>query len=80
MKYIILLCTLVLQGCATTQYTVNGVEPKQNEMLKTVGTIVVLGVVAGALGGANKGKEACKSYVSGPTGNSVVTTYQTKCP
>ena len=71
---------LSLTGCATTQYTVNGVEPKQNEMLKTVGTIVVLGVVAGALGGANKGKESCKSYVSGPSGNSVVTTYQTKCP
>ena len=75
---LLLLSSVLFTGCATTQYTVNGVEPKQNDMLKTVGTIVVLGVVAGAL--ADKSKVACKSYVSGPTGNSVVTTYQTKCP
>lgn len=74
------IASLLTSGCATTQYTVNGVEPKKNDMVKTVGTIVVLGVVAGALAGPNKGKSACKSYVSGPNGNYTVTTYQDKCP
>lgn len=67
-------------GCATTDYRVNGVEPKKDNTLQIIGTIVVLGAVASAIGGPNKGKEACKSYVSGPTGNHTVTTYQTKCP
>jgi hypothetical protein len=67
-------------GCATTDYRINGVEPKRDNTLQILGTIVVLGAVASAIGGPNKGKEACKSYVSGPTGNHTVTTYQTKCP
>ncbi len=44
-----------------------------------LGTVALIGAAA-ALGGPNKGKEACKSYVSGPNGNYTVTTYQTKCP
>jgi len=66
-------------GCATTDYRVNGVEPKRDNTLQILGTIVVLGAVASAIS-PNKGKEACKSYVSGPTGNHTITTYQTKCP
>ena len=66
-------------GCATTDYRVNGVEPKRDNTMLILGTVALIGAAA-ALGGPNKGKEACKSYVSGPNGNSVITTYQTKCP
>lgn len=72
--------SLLTSGCATTDYRVNGHEPKRDNTLQIVGSIVVLGALASAIGGPNKGKEACKSYVSGPSGTSVVTTYQTKCP
>ncbi len=74
------IASLLTSGCATTDYRVNGHEPKLDNTLKIVGTVVVLGAVASALGGPNKGKEACKAYVSGPNGNYTVTTYQTKCP
>jgi ABC-type Zn uptake system ZnuABC Zn-binding protein ZnuA len=80
-KLIIPLLLLSLTGCATTDYRVNGVEPKKDNTLQILGTIVVLGAVASAIS-PNKGKEACKSYIS--TGlisqPTVVTTYQTKCP
>ena len=66
---------LGLQGCASTQYTLNG--QQYDSTLKTVGTIVVVGVVAHAL--ADKSKVACKSYVSSPMGNQVVTTYKNSC-
>jgi hypothetical protein len=79
-KTLTTLLLVSLTGCATTDYRVNGVEPKRDNTLQILGTIVVLGAVASAIGGPNKGKEACKSYVSGPTGNYTVTTYQTKCP
>ena len=71
--------SLLTSGCATTQYTVNGVEPKRDNTMMILGTVALIGAAA-ALGGPNKGKEACKSYVTGPTGTHVVTTYQTKCP
>ena len=66
-------------GCATTDYRVNGIEPKRDNTMTILGTVALIGLAA-SLGGPNKGKEACKSYVSGPNGNSVITTYQTKCP
>lgn len=58
---------LSLTGCATTQYTVNGQElPKHNneQIYKTVGTIVLLGVVAGALGKQNQ-KSKCDNNRAG---------------
>jgi hypothetical protein len=72
-------CSLVVSGCATTQYTVNGQEPKRDNTMLILGSIAIIGAAA-ALGPQHKGKQACKSYVSGPNGTSTVTTYQTKCP
>ena len=66
-------------GCATTDYRVNGVEPKRDNTMLILGSIALIGAAV-AIGGPNKGKEACKSYVSGPSGNHTITTYQTKCP
>lgn len=74
-KLLILILSLATSGCATTQYTLNG--QQVDSTLKTVGTIVVVGIIAHSL--ADKSKVACKSYVSGPTGNSVVTTYKEVC-
>lgn len=71
--------SLLTSGCATTDYRVNGVEPKANNTMMILGTVALIGAAA-ALGGPNKGKNACKSYVSGPSGNYTVTTYQDKCP
>lgn len=45
-----------MSGCATTQYTINGIEPKSDnstQLIKTVGTIVVLGAVAKGLANKN---------------------------
>jgi hypothetical protein len=74
-----LLLLSLTTGCATTDYRVNGIEPKRDNTMTILGTVALIGLAA-SLGGPHKGKEACKSYVSGPTGNSVITTYQTKCP
>jgi hypothetical protein len=49
--------------------------------MKTVGLIVLGGALLYASSG-NKGKEVCKSYVSGPTGGAptqVITQYKDKC-
>ena len=78
-KLIISMLLLSLTGCATTDYRVNGVEPKKDNTMLILGSIALIGAAV-AIGGPNKGKEACKSYVSGPTGNHTITTYQTKCP
>ena len=71
--------SLLLSGCATTQYTVNGKEAKRDNTLEIVGGIILLGAIAKGIS-PDKGKEACRSYVSGPNGNYTVTTYQQKCP
>jgi hypothetical protein len=74
-KLLVLILSLVTTGCASTQYTLNN--QQVDSTLKTVGTIVVVGVIAHSL--ADKNKVACKSYVSGTTGTSVVTTYKSSC-
>lgn len=68
-----------MSGCATTQYTVNGKEAKRDNTLEIVGGIILLGAIAKGIA-PNKGKEACKAYVTGTSGTHVVTTYQQKCP
>ena len=73
------IASLLTSGCATTDYRVNGVEPKADNTLKIIGGVFLLGALAAAAS-PQKGKEACKAYVSGPSGNYTVTTYQTKCP
>ncbi len=79
----ILVCSSLMTGCATTSnYTINGVEPKREDStMKTVGLIVLGGALLYATS-ANKGKEVCKSYVSGPAGGAptqVITQYKDKC-
>lgn len=68
-------------GCATTDYRVNGQEPKVNNTLQIVGTVVALGLIAKGVS-PDKGKVACKTFIStglisAPT---TVTTYQNSCP
>lgn len=76
------IASIYLTGCATTGYTVNGVEhKKEDSTIKTVGLIVGAGLLLYAAS-PNKGKEVCKSYVSGPAGGpatQVITTYKDKC-
>jgi hypothetical protein len=81
---ILITISLMLTGCATTTtgYTINGVEPKREDStFKTVGSIVLAGALLYALS-PNKGKQVCKSYVSGPAGGAptqVITQYKDKC-
>lgn len=45
---------LILSGCASNKdYSINGVEPGDNQALKVVGMIVVTGVIAKSLANKN---------------------------
>jgi hypothetical protein len=67
MKFVILLTTLSLTGCATIG-NVNGVDvsgvDNNKKLLTTVGTIVVVGVIAGAVGKSNQ-KSKCDNNRAG---------------
>jgi hypothetical protein len=67
MKFVILLTTLSLTGCATIG-NVNGVDVSgvgnNKKLLTTVGTIVVVGALAGALGKQNQ-KSKCDNNRAG---------------
>ena len=54
MRYITLVLILSLFGCATNSYTVNGVEPKEdNSTLKIIGAIAVTAIIAKGLANKN---------------------------
>jgi hypothetical protein len=67
MKFVLLLTTLSLTGCATIG-NVNGVDvsgvDNNKKLLTTVGTIVVVGALAGALGKQNQ-KSKCDNNRAG---------------
>ena len=69
MKYILIL-SLLLTGCAT--YTVNGVEPGENQTLKVIGGIVVAGIIAKSL--AKSDAKNCTAYTRDNTGRTISTT------
>jgi len=52
-KIAIVTSVLYLSGCATIG-TVNGQSTKSDDMVKTVGMIIVVGAIAGALGKQNQ--------------------------
>jgi len=66
-KLVITSCVLALSGCATIG-NVNGVDVSEvdnnRKLMTAVGTIVVVGVVAGALGKANQ-KSKCDNNRAG---------------
>jgi hypothetical protein len=67
MKFVLLLTTLSLTGCATIG-NVNGVDVSEvdnnKKLLTAVGTIVVVGALAGALGKQNQ-KSKCDNNRAG---------------
>jgi hypothetical protein len=67
MKFVLLLTTLSLTGCATIG-NVNGVDVSEvdnnKKLLTAVGTIVVVGALAGALGKQNQ-KSKCENNRAG---------------
>ena len=69
MKYLVIL-SLFLTGCATTDYTVNG----QTETSKIVLSIVGAGLIAKAL--SQNGSNNCTTTIKSSTGQ--ITGYTTK--
>jgi len=67
MKFVLLVTTLSLTGCATIG-NVNGVDVSEvdnnKKLLTAVGTIVVVGALAGALGKQNQ-KSKCENNRAG---------------
>ena len=67
---LILLLTIFVTGCASTEYTVNG----QTEPSKVVLSIVGMGLIAKAL--SHNGSNSCTTTVKSSTGQ--ITGYTTK--
>jgi hypothetical protein len=61
----------LLTGCATSQYTVNGIEPGNNQTIKVVGSILAVGLLAGAI--AKPGQNYCSSTIKNNMGQTVGT-------
>jgi hypothetical protein len=70
------LLVALLTGCATTDYTVNGIEPGNNQGMKVVGSILVAGLIAGAI--AKPGQNYCSSTIKNNMGQTVGTISTTK--
>ena len=66
----------LLTGCATTDYTVNGIEPGNNQTIKVVGSILAAGLLAGAI--AKPGQNYCSSTIKNNMGQTVGTISTTK--
>jgi uncharacterized protein YceK len=62
-KIAILTSVLYLSGCATIG-TVNGQSTKSDDMVKTIGMIIVVGAIAGAVGKSNQ-KSKCENNRAG---------------
>jgi uncharacterized protein YceK len=59
----LLTSVLYLSGCATID-TVNGQSTKSDDMVKTIGMIIVVGAIAGAVGKSNQ-KSKCDNNRAG---------------
>lgn len=46
MRSLILILVISLVGCATNQYNVNGVEPGNQQAIKVIGGILLLGALS----------------------------------
>ena len=68
MKYLIIL-SLLLTGCAST--SINGVPPGDNQMLKVVGSIFILGALAKGLSNGNN--NYCSLTIKNTSGQTVGT-------
>jgi hypothetical protein len=66
----------LLTGCATGQYNVNGIEPGNNQGMKVVGSILVVGLLASAI--AKPGQNHCSSTIKNNMGQTVGTISTTK--
>ena len=71
MKTLILSSVLFLTGCATNQYTINGVGPGEHQTLKVIGGIVLMGVVAKSL--ANSNSNYCTNTIKNTMGQTIGT-------
>ncbi len=70
------LLVALLTGCATGQYNVNGIEPGNNQGMKVVGSILIAGLLAGAI--AKPGQNHCSSTIKNNMGQTVGTISTTK--
>jgi uncharacterized protein YcfL len=70
------LLLLLLTGCATTEYTVNGVPPGDNQTVRIVGSVIAAGLLAKAV--AKPGQNYCSSTVKNTMGQTVGTISTTK--
>ena len=66
----------LLTGCATTEYTVNGVPPGGNQTAKILGSVIAAGLIAKAV--AKPGQNYCSSTIKNTMGQTVGTISTTK--